>query len=170
MNDYLNHSVSREIRLLKGSLAAITMVLLMGGAFFGVMPIAIAEDDDGENDEHHHDTDKKCKKKRYGDQCDKGKPEINITDPTRREKITDSELVVTIDATDAISGIKTVEIRFNGGPIIPVTTKLDSDTWQYTTDCDDNTKQNIRVAVRATDWVGNKARDHVNIVLMCIAP
>jgi len=169
--DNLIHSVSSKIRLLNWSLAAIMMVLLMGGAFFGPMPVASAdeEDDDDERDGNEHvDKEKKCKKKQYGDKCDKGKPKVDITSPDKK-KVTASMLMVTVDATDSISGIKKVELRINGGPRILLTDHPDSDTWKYSAPCDEGKTKKYNITAKATDWVGNSKRDHVEFKLTCTA-
>ena len=166
---YLSQTILRQKRLFDGVLGIVVMVILLSGTLLGSVPLAHADDDDDDDDDDKKDKDKKCpKKKRYNGDCDKTKPKVKITDPDKKEKVTSSMLMVTIDATDDISGIKKVEVRINGGPLILVTTKLDSDTWKYSASCVDGTTKKIQVTAKATDNVGNVKRDHVNFRLMCV--
>ena len=163
----MTHIVSREMRLLNGVLAAIMMVLLMGGALFGAIPVASAEqDEDDDHDDEKKDKEIKCKKKRYGDECDKEKPKVDITSPDKK-KVTSNMLMVTVDATDNISGVQKVELRINGGPLILLTDHPDSHTWKYSAPCDAGETKKYKITAKATDWVGNSKRDHVKFKLTC---
>jgi len=154
--------------LFDGFLGIVVMVILLSGTLLGSVPLAYADDDDDDDDDDKKDKDKKCpKKKRYDGDCDRKKPRVNISDPDNKDRVTSDMLMLTIDATDDISGVKKVQVRINGGPLILVTTKLDGDTWKYSAPCTFDGTKKIHATAKVTDNVGNVKRDHVNFRQTC---
>jgi len=102
--------------------------------------------------------DEKCKeKKKYQGECDLERPEIEIEEPEKGDKLPAGMITIEIEAEDEESGIKKVEVRINRGPFLPAT-QVDDDEWEFKVNL---VPGKYKVTAKATDFVNNKSRDSV---------
>jgi len=154
-------------------LTAITLgMILLGGTILGSTPFAFADhDDDGKKKlkellkklkakirDHLDDDDDKCKeKKKYQGECDLERPEIEIEEPEKGDKLPAGMITIEIEAEDEESGLKKVEVRINDGPFLPAT-QVDDDEWEFKVNL---VPGKYKATAKATDNVNNKSRDSV---------
>jgi len=151
-------------------LAAITLgMILLGGTILGSTPFALADDDDRKEKlknliakirDHLEDDDDQCKeKKKYKDECDLERPEIEIEEPESGDKLPAGMITIEIEAEDEESGLKKVEVRINRGPFLPAT-QVDDDEWEFKVNL---VPGKYKITAKATDNVNNKSRDTIKI-------
>ena len=152
-------------------LTAITLgMILLGGTILGSTPFAFADDDDDRKKrlieliakirDHLDDDDDKCKeKKKYQGECDLERPEIEIEEPEKGDKLQAGMITIEIEAEDEESGLKKVEVRINKGPFLPAT-QVDDDEWEFKVNL---VPGKYKITAKATDNVNNKSRDTIKI-------
>ena len=148
-------------------IAITTGLILLGGTIFGSAPMVFAD--------HSEDLkaklaklkdliaqwkeNKKCpEKKKYNEICDKKKPEVDITFPEKRDKVSGDDPIM-ITASDDLSGIKKVLVKVDRGSYEEAVFDSDSGTWKFPIDDLDNGRH--FVFAKAIDNVGNTKRDFV---------
>jgi len=114
--------------------------------------------------EAKNDDDKCPEKFKYGKICDKKKPEIEIEEPEKNDKLPAGMITIEIEAEDDETGIKKVEVRINGGPFLPAT-QVDDDEWEFKVNLEPG---KYKATAKATDNAGNFKRDRVNFKINSI--
>ena len=146
-------------------------MVLLGGSFVGPIPYAIADEDDDDDDRKEKlkklkalvkklldDDDDKCPEKfKYGEICDRERPEIEIEEPEKGDKLPAGMITIEIEAEDDETGIKKVEVRINGGPYLPAT-QVSDDEWEFKVTLEPG---KYKATAKATDLVDNMSRDSV---------
>jgi len=102
----------------------------------------------------------KCPDKfKYGEICDKEKPEIEIKKPDSGDKLPAGVITFEIKAKDKQTGIKMVELSINNGPFQNVPFSSGD---RYILDVPLNDPGRIKITAKATDNAGNFRLDRVN--------
>jgi len=144
-------------------------LILLGSGFLGSIPYVMADEDDDKKEKLQKLKaivaklleDEKCPDKffKYGEICDKEKPEIEIKEPDQGDRLEQGVITFEIKAKDKQTGIKMVELSINNGPFqnVPL-----SSGDRYILDVPLNDPGRIKATAKATDNAGNFRLDRVN--------
>jgi len=155
-------------------LTVITLgMILLGGTILGSAPFAFADEDDDKKEKLQKlkaivaklREDEKCPDKfKYGEICDKEKPEIEIKKPDSGKKFDKGiTIIVEIKAKDKQTGIDKVEVFVNNAKVGDAVL-VSGDKYELPVDFNDPGR--IKLKVTATDRAGNTASDRVNFTIL----
>jgi len=151
---------------------------LIGTAFFGPIPFAVADENDDskkslkekleklkEAIRKHRDQDNdKCSDRfkfmpvgTTTELCDREKPEIKINEPDWFDRLQEGMILFEIEAKDNLSGIDEVEVKINRNGNQGAT-NVSGDMWELQVELESG--RYVAIA-KATDNVGNSKRDIV---------